>query len=48
VREQLLLEGRKAALERLGKELRDRIGVRLDEAVVQKLLSDPAFWGEHS
>jgi hypothetical protein len=48
VREQLLLERRKAALERLGKELRDRIGVRLDEAEAQKLLSDPAFWGEHS
>jgi hypothetical protein len=48
VREQLLLERRKAALERLGRELRDRIGVRLDEAEVQKLLGDPAFWGEHS
>ncbi len=48
VREQLLTERRKLALERLSQELRDRIGVRLDEAEVQKLLSDPVFWGEHS
>lgn len=48
VREQLLMERRKLALERLSQELRDRIGVRLDEAQVQKLLSEPAFWGEQS
>lgn len=48
VRAQLLLERQKLALERLSQELRDRIGVSLDEAEVQKLLSDPTFWGEHS
>lgn len=48
VRAQLLLERRQAVLERLNQELADRIGVKLDETEVQKLLSDPAFWGEHS
>jgi len=46
VREQLVLEKQKVALEKLSSELSARFGVRLSEPEVQKLLSDAAFWGE--
>jgi hypothetical protein len=46
VRKQLLEERRTLELNKLTASLRDRIGVRLSEAEVDKLLSDPAFWGE--
>jgi hypothetical protein len=48
VRKQLVLERRKAELDKLTATLRDRIGVQLSEAEVDRLLSDPAFWGEGS
>jgi hypothetical protein len=48
VRAQLLLEKRRAAVEQLAARLRDQIGVKLSEPEVQKLLNDPAFWGESS
>jgi len=48
VRRELLLERRQAALKELTDSLRDRIGVKLSEVEVQRLLSDPAFWGESS
>jgi hypothetical protein len=48
VRAQLLLEKRRAAVEQLAARLHDQIGVKLSEPEVQKLLNDPAFWGESS
>lgn len=46
VRKQLLQERRTLELNKLTESLRDRIGVKLSEEDVGKLLSDPTFWGE--
>jgi hypothetical protein len=45
IRAQLSSERKQAALERLITAARKSVDVRLDEAKVQTLLSDPALWG---
>jgi hypothetical protein len=45
LREQLALERRQAALDKLLGELRAATRVSIDEAEVHKLLADPALWG---
>jgi hypothetical protein len=45
IREQLTIEQRKLALEKLITELRASTKVVLDEAEVQKALSSPSLWG---
>jgi hypothetical protein len=45
LRQQLVAERRKAALETLLGELRAATRISLDEAHVRKLLADPALWG---
>ena len=45
LRQQVTLERRSLAVERLANQLRSKYGVSLDEAKVHKLLADPSLWG---